>query len=211
MRKIVVAVVLAGMMATVSPVSAAPQALEFDLFGRQQDTYVEQQSPAVFNHQSPESWLDFCPEECVKNITTCNWDVDDHEDYHAGGTLQANTTISITDCIVWDGAYNWAHYEKIQAHVHGKTAGWSAELTNSLGESWPLEPVYDSAQRNYSATVCLSIRRDHPVDGYPEIPGTNGGRGIPVDYTLSMTGGTRAVRDVVGILHLGARGVFDLC
>jgi hypothetical protein len=80
-------------------------------------------------------------------------------------------------------------------------------LTNDQGETWVLDAV--AVGRTYRYGVCFLDRRPGP---YPPIEGSNGGTGIPVTYTVTITNeGGRAVRDVFAELRAGMNPDGTVC
>jgi hypothetical protein len=136
------------------------------------------------------------PDNCVHDPTGCTWDVD-ALDYDTGhGYLRAGSTATGSKCVIADDGNGkpggWAGDRKtVEAHVYAPVPTLTVRLADNRGHSQTAEPV--SAGNGYRYAVCLTEDEPGPFD---PIPDSNGGTGLRIDYTLSVTAGARNVRDI---------------
>jgi len=205
MKKIFAGLALA--LLVVSPVMAAPSPLTIERSYTSHATFVEQESPDwIYPDNGYNMWQclnDGTYEEylagggtphadnCVHNPTPCLWDVDDL-DYDVGwGYLKAGTTATGTKCVITDDgngkAGGWGGDQKtVEARVYAPVSTLTVTLTDTLGHSWTATPVRQGNEYRYA--ICETETVAGPF---------NGGTGLRVDYTLSITAGSRNVRDIV--------------
>jgi hypothetical protein len=138
------------------------------------------------------------PDNCVHNPTPCLWDVDDL-DYDSGwGFLKAGATATGSKCVIADDGNGrpggWGGDRKtVEAHVYAPVSSLTVRLTDSRGHLWTAVPVAQG-KNLYRYSICETEDEPGPFE---IIPDSNGGTGLRIDYTLSVTAGSRNVRDVV--------------
>lgn len=202
MRVLVAGVVLAIGATLLHPANAGNAGLVFTQDWVQIQQPVEQQSPDFFGGPGthPETW--------VTNPTPCDWDVDDAQSWAGSGAIAANASVSTSLCVVSDGLYSFAHYEVAQASIHASTDRLVVTLSNDQGQSW-LVPAAPSGH-DFNYVLCLAQLRPGP---YPTIDGSNGGYGIRVTYTLTITTTGHAARGVNAVLQSvgNGGGIYSIC
>lgn len=163
--------------------AAGPDLFYWGTSGGDLQTPVEQQSPLPWDDATN-----------VVNPTVCSWDVDDLHYIGGGGNLTANQPETATVCLIADGSsYDgpYANNKTVYATALSPSGDLDVTLTNSLGQTWPADKVYYPSNHRWSYTVCTVDLTGRPftnwADTYPEIPESNGGRGIRVDYTITVT------------------------
>ena len=196
------------------PASAGPSTFVFRQDFQQVSSWIEQQSQPQF----PDCTLTTCvhrplPPEPPLN---CHWDVDDWGRVEGFGTLPKLTSASGSTCVVADG-YDHGHSppgspywgqgdHRISVKVFAPRPDMTVTLSNSQGLSWNIPATPNG--NGYAWLFCMydMTGQPNPPSWYPVIPGTNGGTGIPVTYTLTLTAGSRDVRDVFAYFIDGSEG-----
>jgi hypothetical protein len=150
------------------------------------DSIVEQQSPDYWTG----AWL--APETWVRNTTGCPWDVDDHQDSIAwDGYLAAGASASVTLCAVTDGMWSWVwDVKETELRLWSTSPDLVVTVASSHGVTAVLQPLPDTLLRG-KPWLYYFCRTDRTPGPYPEIPGTNGGWGIKVEWTVTVANPTR--------------------
>jgi len=132
----------------------------------------------------------------------CSWDVDDHWQQYAQGTLNAGASLTVDECVIasptcfyrtsYGQTAHWCQQagflgQKLQASTSGLTVSmcWQPQ-----GRCFTPSPVYDSANRVY---VWKSCARAQYTEGDPtlvSIPGSQGGIGLYQTVTVTVTNPT---------------------
>jgi hypothetical protein len=207
MKRTPILLILLALLMLVPASAQAAGPLVFLRTNLQGSAWIEQQSIPPFPNCTDTTCVHYPypPEPPL----SCNWDVDDWSRFEAYGTQPKGATSSVSTCVVADGYENYGgDNHRISVKVYAATPGMTVTLTNSQGLSWSMIPVYDSSLHLYLWTMCIFDRTGYPnpIDWYPVIAGSNGGTGIPVTYTLTLTAGDRDVRKVAAIFIDGSEG-----
>ena len=179
------------------PVSAAkPQPLDLSRAtgNGQTSRVIEKQNPWPLPPPS---------EQVVNPLTGSTWDINDHDSRGTSGYLSG--TVSTT----WSHIFDW---NPIYRCINGTCADWSSPsnwvgvwvqapssaLTGSvclLGRCFALNPIAAGGMFDYKMCVQAVYVPDDPA--IVDIPGSNGGRGVPSVVGLMLTNPTgRVVKDV---------------
>lgn len=209
MRRLLIAFIGAVALAAAVVVPATAKAHTPLVFVRDSVDHqqpVEQQSPNFFDNSCYPPYAPPCdPSTWVTNPTDCDWDLDDHESWVGTGDMAARTTVVARSCQVSDGLTSFGHWEAATASVRASTPDLIVTVSNDFGQSWTVSPV--GSGNSYSYTFCNTQTRPGP---YPTIAGSNGGYGFIVTYTLSLTAGSKTVRNVSAVYQHG-RGIYNIC
>jgi len=147
-------------------------------------TIVDKQIACVVEQQSAGGPGDPCPDPTVvNNPLDCTWDRDDiWIDSASGGLKEA---VSVTICGVSDST-DFSGKKDMWALVYSKRADLTVALGDSTGRSWTATPVWNGSQYKYA--ICTL---DNIPGPFTEIPGSNGGVGLAVTYTLTTSSPSR--------------------
>jgi hypothetical protein len=198
----VVALLAAAALLLPTPATAVNRTLMLSRDGQNQQRQqpVEQQSPG-FPTSDPTTW--------VTNPLDCDWDVDDETTWFGQGTVEAGTPSVTTTCVVADGADNVSmDSHAVQAHVLSASNNLTVTLTNSQGVSWTAVPTVSKTGAEWKFCVIDPTR----AGVYPVIPGSNGGTGIQVFYTLTIAATNRTARSVTAAYQTGGMTpAYNIC
>jgi hypothetical protein len=137
---------------------------------------------------------------CIVNPTNCAWDIDDSIYRVGNGSLNANTSFSDTQCVMADG-YGSSDHHAMAFLTTSPSKDLKVTVTNSQGMSWTASPVVNSnSNRNWDYRLC--IMDDTRLGAYPPVEGSNGGNATPVDYTYTITAGSRGASSVSSWYHV---------
>ena len=171
---------------------------------------VEQESPNFFFCGGSAGPLNcaFDPSTWVTNPTGCAWDVDDYTDLLGANAIAKDQTVSTSVCAVADGYDNYGFdNHPVQTVTTASTDALVVTLASDNGSSFTAIPQYDKASRAWTYRICTVDRTPGP---YPVIDGSNGGTGIVVNWTLTITNASgQPQRKVTSMLQLGGWGLFD--
>lgn len=217
MRKLITAILLS--LLVVSPVSAnKAQPLDFthSTGGGQSSQRIEKQT----------WWIDSVtpdPNHIVVNPGGYgSWDINDHNDSSSTGYLNAGVTQSVTyqhifdwnpmyscrvgTCAYWSGVSNW-YGTTIVAPSNGLNISVCFAPQNRC---FNLVPVWVPDWRAYKYSFCGQAVYGLDDPAIIDIPGSNGGKGIPTNITLSVTNPTsRSVKDITVNWGITSDIVFD--
>jgi len=151
----------------------------------------------------------------VYNTTGCAWNDQDDITNEGRGNLSGSTTNTICMVADYDETYQQSYPKLIMFNVYAASDTLDVSLTNDAGSSWHAGPSVASGSLRLWQ-LCVNDPVADPTNvgygglGYwPEIPGTNGGRGKIVNYSLHLTsskGTTRKVTAYFEIAHNGTIG-----
>jgi hypothetical protein len=154
---------------------ARPQLPELVTVARSVACNVEQQTIRWYGEFDPASP---CPgPNVVNNPTECGWDIDDSWTKRGDGRLATGQVAQGSLCVVSDGT----HRANVDASVRAKTDRLVVRLDASDGRAWVAVPVRDGNDFAYLACGDNYIPAPHP-----DLPGSNGGQGSIVTYTLTI-------------------------
>jgi len=213
LRTLLPGLAIIGIFALPAAATGRPRPLTFVAGTSDYQPVVEQQSPNFFHAPCSGGAGDGCdPSTWVVNplrSAPCAWDVDDHFVYSAGsGYVEAGTSASVSVCVVADANDNYGGDDHmLKASVWAPTPNLTVTLADDQGVSLTLAPVPDG--NGYRWDAC---RVDHTAGPFHEIPGSNGGVGLLVWHTLTVTAPDRTVRSVSGTLRaplVGTPSWFD--
>jgi hypothetical protein len=144
--------------------------------------------------------LDASGQRTIRNPTDCAWNDQDDIADQGSGSLRAGETTTRTLCLIADyddsGCPTCIFPKAIVANVYASRGSLaSVKLTNDRGNSWTFTP---DSKGTVAACVAdpvadlfnVAIGGDLSTT-YPEVPGSNGGRGLQVNYTLTITAAKR--------------------
>jgi len=166
------------------PAGNGSAALQFAPAGADHQYVVEQQSPLFFfSNCGIYPLLPECdPAVNVVNPTECGWDVDDFTDFTAFGSLAGGETASQSLCVIEDGFNNYGgDTHSVQVLVTSSSPGLEVTLSNTFNGAARGAPA--PSGKEYQYLLCVL---DPTAGGYAEIPGSHGGTGLRVDYTLTI-------------------------
>ncbi len=169
---------------------------------------VEQESPNFFQCGGSLGpvYCPFDPSTWVSNPTNCAWDIDDVTTAASGPGAQyldAGVSTRGSLCVVSDGHYNFSgDPHAIFAGVGSPKPSLVVTVANDQGQSWTVQPVHSSYDHMYHYNWCHLDRYPYPVSWYPVIPNSNGGIGVVVTYTMTVSNPTsRQVKGVYAGMH----------
>ena len=133
-----------------------------------------------------------------KNTTDCTWNDEDQIEDVGSGTLVGEITDNL--CLVadldgWYGHAGTAVYPKLLiTKVFAPTSALAVWITNDVGDRWDAPPPVAASRHQYAYGLCVqdpvadaaNIFGWEQLDYWPIIPGTNGGHGQIVTYTLHV-------------------------
>lgn len=192
-----------------APIAAqAADSLVFTRTFVQRTDLVEQQS-------IPHGWPDSGQEFWVYNpmLPTCDWDIDDWQRWEASGTLTKNTSSIVSVCIVADdtrysdpvtGQQGFNH--RISITIGAANNNMMVTLSNDHGETWVVPATKSGNGYLWKTCIFDMTGYPNPLSWFPEIPDSNGGRGIASTYTLTLAGGVRDTRQVSARFVAGSEG-----
>jgi hypothetical protein len=123
------------------------------------------------------------PDTCVHNPTPCTWDADDHDLSSGFGSLERGASASASICSIADGYDNSGGDDKgVDVWLWSPQRTLTVALTDNLGHAWTAVPTVERNGWRYA--ICY---REREVGPFPELAGTNGGTGIRIDYTLTVS------------------------
>lgn len=171
----------------------------------------------------PVDWLTWCGDcvntdysstsPAVTNPTTCMWDTDDWFEYtSSGSSLAAGASTSISDCSyesTSSGDPNVSQNSVIHAAYLDITAPSPnlqvKETYSWTGGSHTFAPsaVWNPSTKRYDYRACMLITG--VANGtWEQVPGSNGGWGVPVTITAAVANpSSRAVSNVGGVIQYG--------
>lgn len=159
----------------------------------------------LWNHQETSlSPLDGqgSPTSPVYNTTCCAWNDQDNFVNSWSGSLTGST--SNTMCLVadYDDSAHGQYPKDILFKVYAASDSLDVSLTNDAGNTWQSPPSTASgSQRLWQLCVSDPVAdaanvSEANLSYWPIIPGTNGGRGKIVNYTLRITSAKGTTRKV---------------
>lgn len=183
--------------------------------------YLASALPAQANPPHPLTWQNYRTrlqtgldtQPGVINTTGCAWNDQDDIADRGTGDINANTPATHSLCIIAD----FDDTSRISGSIYPKAAlyeFWTSRpdteitLSNDAGDSWPTPvPVKDGGDYRYQLCVLdpVADRHNSDLSSYSEIPGTNGGRGQRVNYTLTIQT-ARDLHATVGYLEVAPSG-----
>lgn len=190
------------LLSAVPSLSAGPSPLGNPLSNGDIQNIVEQQSPEwIYPSNAYNVWQcthdgtleDFengggteHPDTCVHNPyvnDSCIWDVDDHVGLSDFGFLNAGNSATYTRCNVSDSFNNFGGDNKtFDAQIFAPTKNIVVTYTDTLGRTVTPTPVANGS--GWRWTVCVLDDNNGP---FVEIPSSNGGQGLRVDGTITIT------------------------
>ncbi len=206
MRRILAIIGAVALAAALSFPASAGQAVPLDLAnvqgGGQATNVIEKQT----------WWLDCCtpdPDHTVTNPGGLgSWDINDHNDYVAGGYVAAGETTTGTYrhvfdwgpmfscrpvCADWSGRSNW-----YGTSVQAPSAALDVVVCfEPQGRCFTLAP--NPVGRAWSYEFCGHAVYAPDDPAIVDIPGSGGGRGVPTTISLTVSNPTsRTVKNVSG-------------
>ena len=170
---------------------------------------VEQQSPNFFDCGGSLGpvYCAFEPSTWVGNPTSCIWDVDDYIDMFGSGTLAKDQAVSTTVCAIADGYDNFAvDNHPVEVLTTSGTDALLVTLTSDNGVTFTATPQYDKVNRGWTYRICTADATPGP---YPVIDGSNGGTGVVVNWTLTVTNlSGQPQRKTTSVLQTGGFGLY---
>jgi hypothetical protein len=173
-------------------------------------------------HQ-PVDWLTWCG-DCVltdftsvtpwvSNPTNCMWDTDDSYSYTAtGSTLAPGASVAVNDCSYESTSYGDPNVLQ-RSVMHAAYLDFTAPSSNlriAYTFSWSggshtfaPAPTWNAASKRYEYRACIVI--NGVANGtWTQVPGANGGWGVPVSIAASVANPTsRSVTYVSGVVQYG--------
>jgi len=165
------------------------------------DQPVEQQTPWVDDGGPGQNWWPNDTSLWVNNPTDCAWDVDDHWQQFADGSLLPGVPATMAFCQV-------AESESIRNTIYGTTSSWSfpkrtlGVSVRSSSPSLEVRACYEPGGcikfaavkegRHYRYGGCILLRYANGDPALAEVPGANGALGVMTQGTLTVTAPKRA-------------------
>ena len=208
MRRALVLAAVLGVFGVPSAAANSPQPLTFGLLSHDLQYPVEQQSPNFMQYDCGSNGTPTnpgCdPSIWVTNPTSCVWDVDDYIDVTGFGTLNGIASGSL--CVVSDGlTYVGGDRHPVEVRVTAQTQNLAVTLTNDQGVALtagtPTPATGGTGGGNWAYTICTT---DLTLGPYATIPGSNGGTGRIVTYTLTVSSAKKTA-GVFAVLQAGDR------
>lgn len=185
MRRALVALAVLAMLGI--PASAAAHVhgsgtvpFAFRLYSFENQSCVEQQSP-------PASPTCSSPTGNVVNPTPCVWTTDQWIEDQGTGSLDGGVSVPDGICLIADGRI----LHRIRVTGTSSSPNLQVVLSSDAGEHTTI-PAVQVDGNTWSYSFC---ERGPTFSSYPTIPDSNGGFGVQVNYTLTVTNPTsHAVR-----------------
>lgn len=148
----------------------------------------------------------------VHNTTGCVWN--DQDELTLLGTGNLTGTTSQTVCLVadFDDSARGNYPKRVIVQVYAPSDSLDVTLSNDAGHTWPITSRPSGNLRLWELCVpdpvadLGNVDRLNPLTFWPEIPGTNGGRGQIVNYTLTLTSNQRTTRKVAAYFEVAQGG-----
>ncbi len=198
--RLVLAVLLALALAAPVVAKGQPQQVSFFTENDFRQQYLDHQG--TYPDGDPASW--------VRNTTSCVWN--DQDSLFRVGSGYVEGAVSDGMCLIADldetSGANRPH--SVYVNVYAAADTLRVELSNDAGDSWTAGPsVAHGNLRLWRLCVRDPVAdeansRDLTI--WPEVPGTNGGRGQRVEYTLTVTSLARRARDVTAHWEIAGTG-----
>jgi len=133
----------------------------------------------------------------VINPTQCAWNDQDPIMGGGDGNTPADGVGVLSNCLIADwAAFAPTYPKRIALKVLAPKEGLQIALRNDAGYAWDVPPsVQEGNRRVWRLCVRDPVARAYTEEDlliYPEIPGSNGGRGQLVNYTLEIRSPGRA-------------------
>jgi len=138
------------------------------------------------------------------------WDINDNNDWVAGGSLPAGAITIGSWQHVWDWNPIYRCFGGVCADRSGPSNEYGATVTapsdglsvtvcyQPQARCFPLVAVYDAGARLYRWHICTEAIYQPDDAAIVDIAGSNGGRGVPTTMTLTVTNPTsRVVKDII--------------
>jgi hypothetical protein len=155
------------------------------------------------------------PEAPVTNTTGCAWNDQDAIVNLGTGNLSGSTSNTICLVADYDDTSHAQYPKTIAFRVYAASDTLDISLSNDAGNRWHAPPSRaDGSNRVWEMCVTDPVAdaanvSESNLSYWPEIPGTNGGRGKIVNYTLNVTSlakTTRKFNAYFEVAHSGSIG-----
>lgn len=161
---------------------------------------VEQQTQGFYGpcvDPALPGWCQPDQSQWVLNNTGCIWDHDDYARKQATGNLAPGESYTLAQCIIadWDQHFTGPGHQ-VRGGVNGP-AGLAVTVCVSPGGCVPVN-VVQTGPKTWSYGACVNVYAAPDDPGLEPIPGSNGGVGVPTEYTIKVTNPSpnKAARDV---------------
>ncbi len=153
------------------------------------------------------------PTSPVYNTTHCAWNDQDNIVNLGNGNLDGSTSNNICLVADYNGLQHPQYPKVILFNVYAASDSLDVSLTNDAGNSWHV-PVSISSGNQRLWQMCvidpvaesIGVSNETELSSLPIIPGTNGGTGKIVNYTLHITSLKGTTRKIVAYFEIGPRG-----
>lgn len=209
MKKFILALII-NILIT-SPVIAAPPGFQFGFMGSFISDPVEQQTDYPFPVDQTE-WV-------LNPTFNCAWDVDDHWDTTATGTLKPGESASWSDCLFAHhdpsfrsvfGVENWYTSGQVR-HAVNIEAGDSGlvvqECFTPQNRCFNILPV--QIENKWRWAFCGFIRYNPGDPALEEIPNSQGGVGLQTTVTTTISNPTnRRISKIAGLVSISGQDIW---
>ena len=169
---------------------------------------VEQQSPNYYeNNCAVDTTRPVCDQSLwVNNTTGCVWRAtDDGASVTGTGYVQGSVSGSVCMISDWEAFPNWGGEPiPVSVGVYAPSDTLRVTLSNNLGVSWNVPAVPNG--RDFQYVLCA---HDNTPGPYPPVPGSNGGIGTRVLWTVTVTS-VKRTSNVRATLQVG-NGIWGFC
>lgn len=154
------------------------------------------------------------PSSPVYNTTGCVWNDQDERTNIGTGDLTGTTSNTICMVADYDDSSRGNYPKHITFQIYAASDTLNIILSNDSGSVWYAAPSVKSGNKR-KWELCVAdpvadtgnVDEINPLTYWPEIPGTNGGRGQIVNYALDITSTIRTTRKVVAYFEVAQGGV----
>jgi hypothetical protein len=148
----------------------------------------------------------------VYNNTGCAWNDQDNIVNLGTGNLTGATTNTICLVADFDDSGHSQFPKAVLYKVYAASDTLDVSLTNDMGNSWHAPPsTVEGNQRVWQMCIADPVAdaaniTESTLSSLPEVPGSNGGRGTIVNYTLHITSTKSTTRKVFAYFEVAQTG-----
>jgi hypothetical protein len=151
--------------------------------------------------------------EPVYNTTRCAWNDQDKVVNLGTGDLSSSTANTICLIADYDDSARGNYPKHVTFQVYAASNTLDVTLANDFGNVWHSPPSVASGNKRLWE-LCIAdpiadtgnVDEINPLTYWPEVYGTNGGRGQIVNYTLTISSFQRTTRKVTAYFEIAQGG-----